>query len=273
MNCLQHILSRIIGFLTHLRGGLITRLAIRCFVKQYQVNLADAIHTEIVAYSTFNDFFTRSLKPDVRPIPAESSAIVSPADGFICAFGSIEQEQIFQAKNHNYLLLQLLANQQELVHHFLNGSFMTIYLSPKDYHRVHMPLAGQLSEMMYVPGRLFSVNQRAVENIPQLFARNERMIALFNTTFGPMAIIMIGAMLVGSITTQWHGVVTPPYGTTIKKWDYTQQNIYFEKGAEMGNFNMGSTVIVLLPAKQGAWDPHLTISQPIKMGEKIGSLL
>jgi phosphatidylserine decarboxylase len=231
----------------------------------------EAIQTDPLAYPTYNDFFTRHLKPECRPIDTNNDAIVSPADGNMAQIGLIKQNQILQAKGHSYSVQSLLGGDANLAAQFLNGSFATIYLAPKDYHRVHMPLTGRLKKMIYVPGKLFSVNAHAAENIPDLFARNERVVAIFDTAAGPMALILVGAMIVGSIETKWFGVVTPPHSKTIKTWEYgADSNIELSKGDEMGLFKLGSTVIVLFGPQAAHWDQSISINADLKMGSKIG---
>lgn len=233
--------------------------------------MSEAIQTDPFKYPTYNDFFTRHLKPECRPIDNNNDAIVSPADGNMAQIGMIKQDQILQAKGHNYSVQSLLGGDLNLATQFINGSFATIYLAPKDYHRVHMPLTGRLKKMIYVPGKLFSVNAHAAENIPDLFARNERVIAIFETIAGPMALILVGAMIVGSIETKWFGTVTPPHSKTIKTWEYnSDSNIELSKGDEMGLFKLGSTVIVLFASQTMLWDQNIGINSDLKMGSKIG---
>ncbi len=231
----------------------------------------EAIQTDPFEYATYNDFFTRHLKPEFRPIDANPNSIVSPADGNMAQIGLIKHGQILQAKGHNYSVQSLLGGDLNLAALFNNGSFATVYLAPKDYHRVHMPLTGRLKKMIYVPGKLFSVNSHAAENIPGLFARNERVVAIFDTVAGPMAVILVGAMIVGSIETKWFGTVTPPHSKVIKTWEYdTNSNIELSKGAEMGLFKLGSTVIVLFGPQAILWDQGISINLDLKMGSKIG---
>ncbi len=234
--------------------------------------MQEAIEPNPLAYPTYNDFFGRQLKPECRPIDTAPDSIVSPADGSIAQIGKIAEEKILQAKNHNYSLSTLLGNDNSLAATFINGSFATIYLAPKDYHRVHMPLAGKLTAMMHVPGKLYSVSPTTADNIPDLFAKNERVVTIFNTEFGPMAVILVGAMIVGSIETVWHGVVTPPHRAGIRKWEYAEQNINLAKGDELGRFKLGSTVILLLPKGLSTWDGELKIDSTIQMGRKLGEI-
>lgn len=234
--------------------------------------MQEALEPNPFAYPTYNDFFGRQLKPECRPIDDNPNSIVSPADGNIAQIGTIAEQKILQAKKHYYTLNSLLANDSKLAATFMDGNFATIYLAPKDYHRIHMPVAGQLKKMLHVPGKLFSVNPVAAENIPDLFARNERVITIFDTEFGPMAVILVGAMIVGSIQTVWHGVITPPHKGTIRKWDYANQDISLAKGAELGRFKLGSTVILLLPKGLSTWDAQLQMDSTIQMGRKLGEI-
>lgn len=216
-------------------------------------------------YCDFNAFFTRLLKPQLRPLAKD---LISPADGEISEIGKIHEGHIFQAKNHHFSLSTLFGGDNELASLFENGEYATFYLSPKDYHRVHMPISGQLKLMMHIPGKLFSVNQRTARTVPDLFAKNERVITLFETEKGKVAVILVGAMIVASIATQWAGIVTPPRKFGIQRWTY--DDIILEKGEEMGHFQLGSTVIVLFQANQVKWDASLKNGYIVKMGQKIG---
>jgi len=250
----------------------IKNFLISYFIKRYAVNMDEAIEPNPFAYASYNLFFTRKLKPECRPLASASKAIVSPADGQIAQVGAINDQRIIQAKAHDYSVQDLLGGDKQLAQHFSNGSFATIYLAPKDYHRVHMPLAGRLKKMQYIPGQLFSVNTHAAENIPNLFARNERVVTIFDTDAGKMAVILVGAMIVGSIETVWAGTITPPHFETINTWEYDflEQPIDLDKGAELGHFKLGSTVIVLFAPKAVAWDPELQHNMSIKMGQQLG---
>lgn len=265
------IICKIAGLCANCKITCIKNYLIRYFLSRYAVNMSEAIQEDPFAYQTYNHFFTRQLKPECRPINHNDEAIISPADGNMAQIGAINKDQILQAKGHNYSLQSLLGGDQNLATQFIDGNFATIYLAPKDYHRVHMPLAGSLKKMIYVPGKLFSVNAHAAENIPNLFARNERVIAIFDTIAGPMAIVLVGAMIVGSIETKWSGAVTPPHSRTIKTWEYnTGDHIHLAKGAEMGLFKLGSTVIVLFASQAAFWDQGISINSDLKMGSKIG---
>lgn len=233
--------------------------------------MSEAIQEDPFAYATYNKFFTRQLKPACRPIDETPNAIVCPADGAIAQIGKIYNNQILQAKGHNYSVQSLLGGMDDLAAPFINGSFATVYLAPKDYHRVHMPLTGNLKKMLYIPGKLFSVNTHAAENIPNVFARNERVVAIFETEVGSMAVILVGAMIVGSIETSWAGTICPPHSKNIQTWDYSDMpTITIAKGAEMGLFKLGSTVIVLFGPEVTTWDQNITTTLDVKMGSRIG---
>jgi len=236
--------------------------------QRYRVDISEAAHQDIAAYPSFNAFFTRALKPGRRPIA--SDMLVSPVDGKISQIGGIQDGRLLQAKGHEFALSALLANDSEKTALFRDGQFATIYLSPRDYHRVHMPFAGTLESMWFVPGNLFSVSQATVQLVPSLFARNERVICHFNTALGPMAVILVGAIFVGSMETVWHGEVRSKRGEPTQ-WAYQgDQRQHFDLGAEIGRFNMGSTVIVLLPAQAGTWLNGLGPGDAVQMGQAIG---
>ncbi|GIU38027.1 archaetidylserine decarboxylase [Shewanella schlegeliana] len=244
----KHLLSRMVGKLAAAEMGSVTTAAINWFIKQYKIDMSEAAEPEAKAYSTFNDFFTRALKPGIRPLCDDKDYIVHPVDGAISQLGPIKEGRIFQAKGHDYSSLALLGDQAEDAKRFEGGDFATIYLAPKDYHRIHMPIKGTLSKMTYVPGELFSVNPLTAENVPGLFARNERVVAIFETEIGPMAMVLVGATIVASIETVWAGTVTPPTGKKVFTWDYPTEGpnaLTLEKGAEMGRFKLGSTVVML----------------------------
>ena len=223
-------------------------------------------------FVSFNAFFTRELKDDAREICSDVKSLASPVDGAVSQLGKINSDLIFQAKGHAYSLTQLLGDREDLGEKFQNGEFNTIYLSPKDYHRIHMPIDGTLKEMIHVPGELFSVNPTTVENVPALFARNERVICLFDTAAGPMAMILVGAIFVGSIETIWHGEVTPPTRKDIRNWKYDEEKISYSKGEEMGRFNMGSTVILVHANNKIEWNDSLKAEQIVRLGEALGQL-
>lgn len=268
----QHLISRFGGLLANNKTPWLKNYLIRYFLGQYpEVNLAEALEPNPYAYTSFNDFFTRRLKSDARPIDAQPNSIICPADGCIQNFGVIQQNQFIQAKNHQYSVDSVLANP-ELAKNFKNSTFVTIYLAPKDYHRVHLPFAGKLTDMIYVPGKLFSVNILTTEHVPGLFAKNERVVALYDTQHGPMAVILVGAMIVGSIDTAWAGKAAPSGCAFSKKVQHTQYpaGSNYKKADEVGFFTLGSTVIVLLPP-QAKLNPNLKALAPIKMGEAIAN--
>jgi phosphatidylserine decarboxylase len=243
----QRLLTQLAGWLSVRESLWFKNWQINHLIRRYGVNINEAILTDPADYPTFNSFFTRRLKPELRPIVTDHDALASPADGAISQYGHIEDHLLFQAKGFHFTLENLLGGAEELAKPFVNGEFATIYLSPKDYHRVHMPLTGTLRETVFIPGKLFSVNQHTAQNVPNLFARNERLACLFDTAAGPMAVIFVGAMLVGSINTAWGGKV---YANKITRQTYPatgEQAITIPRGAEVGHFEMGSTVILLLP--------------------------
>jgi phosphatidylserine decarboxylase len=244
----KHLLSRLVGKLAAAEAGALTTAAITWFIKQYKIDMSEAAQSQPEAYASFNAFFTRALKKGIRPISQDSDIMVHPVDGAVSQLGPMEEGRIFQAKGHHYSALALLGNQEEDAKRFQDGDFATIYLAPKDYHRIHMPIKGTLSKMTYVPGELFSVNPLTAQNVPGLFARNERVVAIFETESGPLAMVLVGATIVASIETVWAGTVTPPAGKKVFTWDYPTEGseaITLEKGAEMGRFKLGSTVVML----------------------------
>jgi phosphatidylserine decarboxylase len=245
-------------------GGLTTRF-IRWFVGRYGVNMNEAAEPDIAAYKTFNEFFTRPLKAGARPL-AEAD-FLCPVDGAISQFGAIERDQIFQAKGHRYSTTALVGGDRELAARFENGSFATLYLSPRDYHRIHMPCDGRLTRMIYVPGALFSVNPTTARGVPGLFARNERVVCVFETARGPFVLTLVGATIVGSMATVWHGVINPPRPGVLREWRYDDQNVVLKKGEEMGRFLLGSTVVMLFPKDVIAFNPDWSPARAIRMGE------
>lgn len=245
----HHLISRLIFRATRWRTPFTTSV-IRWFVRRFGVDLSEAVEPDPAAYATFNQFFTRALKPGIRPMPDDAEAWISPCDGRVSQLGVIQSGNLLQAKGRDYTVQSLLGGDATLAQHFAQGQFATIYLSPRDYHRVHMPCDGVLREMIHVPGRLFSVSPVTVQQVPEIFARNERLVCLFDTAHGPMALVLVGAINVAAIETVWAGIVTPPAGTQINKWQYgsdTGMSISLKRGQEMGRFNMGSTVILLMP--------------------------
>ena len=249
------------------RGAWTTKL-IRWFVAKYGVNMAEAANPDVASYRSFNDFFTRPLREDARPITDAEYAC--PVDGAISQFGAIDGNQIFQAKSHHYTTAALVGGDQALAKKFQNGQFATLYLSPKDYHRIHMPCDGRLTRMIYVPGALFSVNPTTARGVPGLFARNERVVCVFESGNGPFVLTLVGATIVGSMATVWHGVVSPPRTGKIREWLYDDQEVALKKGAEMGRFLLGSTVVMLFAEGQLQFNPNWSATQSIRMGEAMG---
>ena len=251
-------------------GDLTTRL-IAWFVGKYAVNMAEAAEPDITAYASFNDFFTRALKPGARPIAAVD--LVSPVDGAISQFGRIDREQIFQAKGHSYSTQAVVGGDAGLAAQFQDGHFATLYLSPSDYHRIHMPCAGRLLRMIYVPGDLFSVNPLTARGVPGLFARNERVVCVFDSVSGPFVLILVGATIVGSMGTVWHGVVNPKRDGKVKEWRYDAQPVELAKGEEMGRFLLGSTVVMLFPKGPLSFNPAWAPGGSIRLGEAMATRL
>jgi len=268
----HHLLSRLIGRLAECEAPWFKNSLIAWFIKRYKINMSIADEENPKQFKHFNDFFTRALKPDVRPIDAEPNSVVSPADGAISQIGQIKHGRIFQAKGQCFSVNELLGGDSQRAKTFMGGNFCTVYLSPSDYHRVHMPVTGTLREMIYVPGRLFSVNQTTAENVPELFARNERVVCIFDTEAGPMAVVLVGAMIVASVETVWAGLVTPPMRElrTFSYTDEARQPITLEKGAELGRFKLGSTAIVLFAADKVDWQEQLGEQTKVNMGQSMG---
>ncbi len=267
----HHTLSHWMSYLTHCENPVWKNLFIQQIIKFYGVNMAEAAEQDINAFRSFNHFFTRELKPGARPITPVANGIACPADGVVSQAGRITNDTIFQAKGKSFSATQLLGGDTERAKAFIDGSFSTIYLSPKDYHRLHMPLTGTLREMVHVPGRLFSVNETTTNSVPGLFARNERVVCIFDTAAGPMALVLVGAIFVSSIESVWHGVVTPPTISAVRSWQYAEQAPVLAKGAEMGRFNMGSTIIVLFGKDAAQWQSDFSSGQGVKLGELIGT--
>ena len=257
----KHFISRLVGKLAAAKAGGLTTALIKLFIKQYKIDMSEAKYPDPAHYKTFNEFFTRPLKEGIRPLAEESDIIAHPVDGAISQLGDVVDGQIIQAKGHDYSLQALLGGKEEDTAPFLGGKFATIYLAPKDYHRIHMPVDGTLSKMIYVPGDLFSVNPLTAQNVPNLFARNERVVAIFETEIGPLAMVLVGATIVASIETIWAGTVTPPAGKDVFSWNYPTKGdnaITLKKGEEMGRFKLGSTVILAWGANQAEFlsDQH-----------------
>lgn len=268
----KQTMTALAGKLAHLKLGSLTTRFIAWFVKRYQVNMQEAENPDISSYETFNTFFTRPLKADARPLAL--AKWICPVDGRISQFGSIDHDQIFQAKGHHYSSQTLLASSAEAAH-FENGAFACLYLSPKDYHRIHMPCDGRLLKMTYVPGSLYSVNPLTAENINGLFARNERVVCTFQSeTNGRFVMVLVGATIVGSMATIWHqakdGIINPPRSRRIRQWDYTNEHILLKQGEEMGRFLLGSTVVMLFEHKQCAFNHDWHAGKPIQLGEMLG---
>lgn len=269
----QHGLSRLVGKLASSEFAPLKNAFIRWFVKRYKVDMSLAAEENPLVYASFNDFFTRALKPDARPINSNSNSIVCPADGAISQLGKIIDGRIFQAKGQDYTALELLGGDEALAAEFVDGHFATVYLSPRDYHRVHMPYGGKLRAMISVPGELFSVNTATANQVPRLFSRNERAVAIFDTDIGSMAVVLVGAMIVAGIETVWDGQIAPFASREIETSLYPYQNLNYNKGDEMGRFKLGSTAIVLFAKNKIAWDEHYQTGTPTKMGEKMGRKL
>jgi len=262
----HHLISRSVFKLTRIKSPLVPK-AIQMFSSAFNVDLDEAINPDPKSYSTFNEFFTRELKPGLRPIA--NTKIVSPVDGTISEFGDIKNGLILQAKGIDYSLDKLLGENNSRSDKYKDGQFITIYLSPRDYHRIHMPCSGTLVEQTHVPGRLFSVAKHTVNTVKGIFARNERVIASFETEYGSMAMILVGAINVAAIETVWHGLITPPKGETVTSKNYNGKDISIEKGKEMGCFNMGSTVILLFENGAPKFKDDLEIDQTLKLGEAL----
>jgi phosphatidylserine decarboxylase len=263
----KQALTTLMGRLASVRGGRWTTAVIRRFIARYGVDMAEAANPDPAAYTTFNDFFTRALRPGARPLAAAD--LVCPVDGAVSQLGPIKRDQIFQAKGHHYSTTALLGGDAQLAAQFQDGHFATIYLSPRDYHRIHMPCTGRLRRMVHVPGDLFSVNPTTARGVPGLFARNERVVCVFDSPQGPFVMVLVGATIVGSMATVWHGQVNPPRTGRLRTWDYTERAITLRQGDEMGRFLLGSTVVLLFP--QGplrfneAWGP----AHPVRLGQSM----
>ncbi|WP_394788794.1 archaetidylserine decarboxylase [Rhodoferax sp.] len=246
------------------RAGSITTAIVRWFIGKYGVNMAEAANPDITSYASFNEFFTRALKPGARPLA--QADLVCPVDGAISQFGRIERDQIFQAKGHTYSTTALVGGDAALGALFENGHFANIYLSPKDYHRIHMPCDGRLTRMVYVPGDLFSVNPVTAQGVPGLFARNERVVCVFDSERGPFVLVLVGAAIVGSMATVWQGVINPPRGP-VREWRYDDQKIELKQGDEMGRFLLGSTVVMLFPKGPLSFNPTWAPAGSVRLGE------
>ena len=269
----QLYLTQLAGWFAQQKWGAVTHFVIKVFAKKYNVDMSEAKKENFSDYESFNQFFIRELKDDARKINENPTALCLPADGRVSQIGHIDDERLLQAKGHFFSLSDLLAGDEELVNTFKNGEFATIYLSPRDYHRVHMPCDATLRKMIYVPGDLFSVNPFLAEHVPNLFARNERVICVFDTAFGPMVQILVGATITASMSTVWAGVINPPRTGEVKVWTYQGDSaIKLTKGQEMGAFQLGSTVINLFPANSVTLAEHLEVDVPVRMGEILATM-
>ncbi len=266
----HHAISRLILVLTRIKIIWFKNLIIRWFAKQYGIKWSEARQQRPEDFEHFNAFFTRELREGMRPIEGDERSVVSPADGTISQIGRIENDSLIQAKGRTYTVTELLGGDATRAAQFKNGYFVTVYLSPRDYHRLHMPVKGKLQETIYVPGRLFSVAPHTTRTIPNLFARNERLAAIFDTDCGPLAMVLVGAINVSAIETVWGGLVTPPPRKHIEVLDERSSEIRLQRGEEMGRFNMGSTVILLFAENQIHWLDEFKEGQPLRMGQRLG---
>lgn len=266
----QHALSRFAGWVAGCQYSPLKNYLIHWFIQRYGVNMEEAITSNPSDYPNFNSFFIRTLKEGARPLAVGETTLVSPVDGVISQVGAIQKGRLFQAKGAEFDLLTLVGGKKNIAQLFDHGQFSTLYLAPKDYHRVHMPLTGKLISMTYVPGQLFSVNPQTVDHVPNLFARNERVICLFETAVGPMAIILVGAMLVASIHTVWGGEIAPTRAKSVRTWTYPDDYLTLEKSEEMGYFKLGSTVILLFGEDSVVWREGLGVGSIVRMGEGVG---
>lgn len=264
----KQALTALAGAFASAKRGALTTTAIRRFVAQYGVVMSEAAEPDIARYDTFNDFFTRALRPGVRPLAAAD--FVSPVDGAVSQLGAITGDQLLQAKGHSYSTVALVGGDSALAAPYHDGQFATIYLSPKDYHRIHMPCDGRLIRMIHVPGDLFSVNPTTARGVPGLFARNERVVCLFEGEHGPFVLVLVGATIVGSMATVWHGVVNPPRPGVIREWSYADRDLTLAKGDEIGRFLLGSTVIMLFPPGRIAFNHDWVAERAVRMGESMG---
>jgi phosphatidylserine decarboxylase len=267
----HHAISRLTYALARVRTPWFKNHLIRVFAQHYRVNWDEAVYRRPEDYADFNAFFTRPLREGARVIEGDATTVINPADGYISQIGSIDQDAVVQAKGHAFSVTALLGGDSARAALFQNGNFVTVYLSPGDYHRVHMPMDGRLVETVYIPGRLYSVAPHTTRTIPHLFARNERLVSLFETDAGPMAMVLVGAINVAAIETVWDGLVTPPRRSDIEARDFGQAGVVLRRGEEMGRFNMGSTVILLFGPGRVRWHEALGAEQTVKMGQQFGS--
>jgi phosphatidylserine decarboxylase len=265
----KRLITERAGAIASTPAGPLTTAMIRTFVRRYDVDMSEALDPDLTHYATFNDFFTRALKPGARPLA--SADLICPVDGAISQFGAMDGNLILQAKGHHYQTAELVGGDDALATQFDHGSFATLYLSPRDYHRVHMPCAGRLLKMIHVPGDLFSVNPTTARGVPGLFARNERVVCIFESmreaAKAPFVLVLVGATIVGSVGTVWHGIVTPPRAREVREWSYQDQSIELAKGDEMGRFQLGSTVVLLFPKSPLAFNPDWAPGRSIRLGE------
>jgi phosphatidylserine decarboxylase len=271
----KHGLSRLVGLLAAAEAGTVTTTLIKLFIKQFKVDMSEALKSDPEDYKSFNEFFTRQLKEGARTICTDDLDLAHAVDGRISQLGDIEADSIFQAKGHNYSLTTLLGGKPEVAAPFKGGKFATIYLSPRDYHRIHMPLDGHLTDMLYVPGELFSVNPLTAENVPGLFARNERVVCIFNSSHGKFAIVLVGATIVASIQTVWAGTVTPPAGKLVQHWQYAETGpdaIDLKKGEELGLFKLGSTIVACFEPGMIEFG-DIKANDVTRLGESFASLI
>ena len=265
----KRALTRFAGRVARAERGAVTTGIIRRFVRKYGVDMNEALEPNLARYASFNDFFTRALKPGARPIA--QADLVCPVDGAVSQFGPVAGDQIFQAKGHRYSTTALVGGDAALAAQFADGSFATVYLSPKDYHRIHMPCDGRLTRMVYVPGELFSVNPVTARGVPGLFARNERVVCVFESARGPFVLALVGATIVGSMATVWHGVVNPPRGRQVREWRYEQAPVALRQGEEMGRFLLGSTVVLLFPRPALRFSPQWSPGHAVCLGEAMAA--
>ncbi len=266
----QRALTTFAGRIASAQAGSLTTALIRRFIARYGVDMSEAANPDITSYASFNDFFTRALRPGARPL--SKADLICPVDGAVSQFGAIDSDQIFQAKGHHYSTTTLLGGDAALAAQFQNGHFATIYLSPRDYHRIHMPCHGQLRRMVHVPGALFSVNPTTARGVPGLFARNERVVCVFDSARGPFVMVLVGATIVGSMATVWHGVVNPPRTGTLRSWDYAgKPPVKLRQGDEMGRFLLGSTIVLLLPPGPLHFNADWAPAHPVRLGQAMAS--
>ena len=271
----KHGVSKLVGFLARGKLGIITTGLIKLFIKAYKINMAEAKHSDPSHFKTFNEFFTRELAEGVRPLVEGDDKVAHPVDGTVSQLGPIKDGTLVQAKNHYYNVQELVGGDEDLAKLFDDGEFATIYLAPSDYHRLHMPVDGTLTDMVYVPGDAFSVNPLTAENVPNLFARNERVVCIFDTEIGPMAMVLVGATIVRSIETVWAGEITPPRGSTVNHWTYDKEGdnaVTLKKGEEMGRFKLGSTVVCLFAKDKVEFLEQLKNGSTTRMGEHFANV-